>query len=396
MTTSDERPGATVLHFIPDERFGGPQQRVLQVSQALRKSGFRSIVVMPRGDDSFARMLSGAGIPCYRPYTFKRIRPTRNPLSHLVWLAYFVPSTLSLARIIRKERIDIVQTAASPLYLQGPFAAKLAGAKLVCCLEGMGTPKPLKAIVTPFIRHLPDRIITVSNAVRQFFFGEREVGKGVAVIHPPVDTSRFRPNPKSADKYRKEFGIDAGTKVVGTVGNINPDKGYEYFVSAARLIKDSFPEVKFVVVGKHLDTQEEYWNHLQASIAGASMEADFIWAGHRTDVPEMMNLMDVFVLGSVLEGAGMVIMEAMASGKPVVGTRVGGIPELIVDGETGTIVPPKDPKAIADAVLHLLRHPDQAREMGMRGRKRAIETFDVAICARKHQEMYEDILRRPS
>lgn len=379
------------MHVFPDERLGGPQQRVLQVAKGLEEHGFSSIVAMPEGDKTFANLLNKLGIPYYQVRNFKRQQPTLNPAHHIKWFLFFIPGMLSLMRLIKKNKVGIVHTYVSPIYLQGHLAAKLSGAKLVWELDDANIPKWLRVPLIPFFRFLPDKIAVGSKAANRHYFGNSTLAKETILLYPPQDTSKFHPDDKNVKEYRREFGLKAHDKVVGVVANIFPIKGYEYFFSAARLIREAFPKVKFLVVGEILKTREKYWQRLHRQIVDLQIEDDIILAGYRTDIPEILNTMDIFVLTSVSEASPAVILEAMSCAKPVVATRVGGVPELVIDRETGILVPPRDPKAISGAVLHLLNHPEEAREMGLKGRQRVIDHFDSAICIQKHEKIYKTV-----
>lgn len=369
-----------------------------KVATHLKKHGIHSIVAIPEGEDDYAKMLRELNISCYRISSLKRIKPSMNPFTHLKWLFFFPLSVFALIRLIRKCNVDIVQTGVSPVYLQGPIAAKLAGAKLIWYLEGVGIPLPLSGLIRilliPFFYTLGDRIVCASEAVSSFHLSGSTLGKNSMVIYPPVDTAQFKPDVSSIDEYRKKFGIEPGEKIVGIVGNINPAKGYEFFFRAIKTIKEQAPDTRFLVVGTKLDTQETYWQTLKAQIEDMKIEDDIIFTGYRNDIAEIMNVMDIFALTSVVEAAPIVIMEAMACARPIVATRVGGIPELIEDGDTGIIVPPRDSEAIADAILHLLNSPEEAQRMGINARERAIGHFDVEISARKHRKIYQSVLKQ--
>jgi glycosyltransferase involved in cell wall biosynthesis len=117
-----------------------------------------------------------------------------------------------------------------------------------------------------------------------------------------------------------------------------------------------------------------------------------VFAGHRTDVPEILQALDIFVLPSNWEGLPNAVLEAMAAGLPVVATRVGGVPEVVVEGQTGILVPPRDPNALADALLTLLRDPNLRRRMGQAGRQRVQEYFSVDQMVSKTETLYEQLL----
>lgn len=390
ISNKKKRIKTTILHIIPDERFGGPQQRTLQVAKCLKEDDFISIIAMPKGDKTFTNLLDDSGILHYQIKNFKKLPNLSNSLSVLSWLFHFIPSIFSLRSLIKRNKINIVH-ANGAMSLQVPLAAKIGGAKLIWHLNDINTPKRLKNLLFPFLHFLPDKVVVSAKAVKSYYFGEESAHTNdVTILYPPVDTNKFHPN-YNAEEYRIEFGLKESDKVVGIVGNINPAKGYEYFFHATKLIKESFPQVKFLIVGKRLETQEKYWQKLQSLITNLRIEKDVILAGLRTDIPQIMNIMDIFVTSSTSESFSMVTAEAMACAKPVVATRVGGVPELVIEGKTGILVPPKDPEAIAEAVLYLLNHPREAKEMGLKGRKRAIEYFDLEICTQRHKELYESL-----
>jgi len=393
----DKQKQIRVLNVIADERLGGPATYVLQVGKHLMKDGFYFTVAMPAGDKTAARLLWETGLSCYQLRNFKKLPRRTNIVTgfHWVlhWLFYFIPGMISLIRLIKKENIEIV-LADGALSLQVPLAAKLSGAKLVWRLSDLVAPKWFRVLLGPFLYFLPDELTACSKAAGRHYLGEKGILDGRCIlIYPPVDTNKFHPD-YNVVKYRKEFNLKPDEKVVGIVAHINPAKGYEYFVPAVKLIKDKFPNIKFLVVGKRLETQKDYWQRIQALIAKFELEKDFILTGERVDIPELMNLMDVFVLPSVSESFSRAAAEAMACTKPVVATRVGGVPEVVEDGKTGILVPPKDPKAIAEAVLYLLNHPEKAKEMGLKGRQRVIELFDTEKCVQKHKELYQSVLKR--
>lgn len=346
---------------------------------------------MPEGDKTFADILDDADIPYYQVRNFKRLPRPSDPLAIMRWLSYFIPCIVSLVRLIRRNKVDIVHVNGI-MNVQVSLATKLSGAKLVWHLNDVRNPKLFKPLLLPLLYLLPNRVATASEVVHRNYFGEgKNSVNNATILYPPVDTGKFHPG-YNVEGIRNELRLKGQDKIVGTVGNINPAKGYEYFFSAARFVKEAFPEVKFLVVGKRLETQEKYWQRLHTLILDLEIEDDIILAGYRADMPEVTNAMDIFVLASVLEAAPIVVLEAMACAKPVIATRVGGVPELVIDGETGILVPPKQPEAIAKAVLYLLNHPQEAGEMGLKGRQRVIDHFNLAMCAQRHEEIYKAVL----
>ena len=159
-----------------------------------------------------------------------------------------------------------------------------------------------------------------------------------------------------------------------------------------RLVGSAFPNARFLLVGADPDPDQLYLRELRAQIARTGMAERYDFLGYRDDIPDVMSMLDVAVLTSENEGLGRVLIEAMARSRPVVATSVGGIPEVVDDGETGTLIPCGAAEALASAVCDLLEHPDKARAMGEAGRRRAEVLFGIDAHVRSVEALYDEIL----
>ena len=379
----------TILYVLQYEIVGGPPLRVLQIAKHLRKK-YRPVVILPRGGNA-AEMFKKSGITTYEIH-LERLRYTLNPLIHLRYILYFASTVLRILKIIKSEDVDLV-IANNVMLLQAPIAAKLAGVKLIWHLEETVVPLWGKKIFSLIVRALANQIIVVSEAVRKFFYNSSScsLSQKIAIIHAPVDSRKFRPD-ISPDKVRSELGLSKTNPVIGIIGNINLLKGHRYFLEAASIIKHKYPSSKFLVVGPKLQDREAYFESLKALCDELSLNENVIFTGGRQDIPEIIAALDILVLSSLSEACPMVVLEAMATGKPVVATRVGGVPEEIVDGKTGILVPSQNSKAIADAVLTLLANRKKMEEMGIEGRIRVKKYFTIEICAQKTEAVYQSLL----
>jgi glycosyltransferase involved in cell wall biosynthesis len=386
-----EKEKITVLNFVPDERLGGPQRRVLEAAKRLKQKGIDTVVVVPKGDPTYAALLNEAGIDCRQTRAFRRLPRPTSPVSVAIWLMFFFPAVVLLSRVIRRYRAEVVHVNGI-LNLQVALAAKIAGAKLVLHVNDVRDLGLLKPPLRFLLLRLSDWVVMASAAAWNNWLGD---GCGepanVSVLYPPVDTQVFHPDQNGVEAKR-ELGIGPDDKVVGIVGNMNPVKGYEVFLTAAEMTRDMVPGVRFLIVGQTLDTQVGYWHSVQSLLQSLGLEKDVVLAGKRTDVAWMMSAMDVFVLTSRFEAAPIVLLEAAACGKPIVATRVGGVPELVSEGETAILVPPDDPGSVAEAVVRLLNNAEEARRIGASGRQWVVSRFDVAICAEKHEEVYRRLV----
>jgi glycosyltransferase involved in cell wall biosynthesis len=208
---------------------------------------------------------------------------------------------------------------------------------------------------------------------------------------PPVETLYHGPDPDvlgapiSADGVREEFGIPDGVPIVGTIANLKPHKGHEHLLRAAVTVRERIPEVRFVLVGQ--GPRETELRHLAAELG---IEDAVVFAGFRTDALRIAAAFDVFVLASLYEGLSIALVEAMALGKPPVITPVGGLGEVVTDGEHGLVVPVADPRALADAVLSLLQDEPLRKRLGNAARDR-VAAFDMLKAVRRMESVYEEL-----
>jgi len=193
---------------------------------------------------------------------------------------------------------------------------------------------------------------------------------------------------RDADEVRRALGLPEGAPLVGVVARLAPQKGILEFLDAARLIANSHPQVMCVIAGDGPLVQEA---HDRRTELGLATQVQFL--GHIDWARELLGALDLLVIPSLSEGSSVVAMEAMALGKPVVATSVGGVPEVVLDGETGLLVAASDPEKLARAVGDLLDDPDRAKTMGERGRARARAHFDLADMLERTKAVYADVLR---
>jgi glycosyltransferase involved in cell wall biosynthesis len=179
---------------------------------------------------------------------------------------------------------------------------------------------------------------------------------------------------------------------VGTVARLSSVKGHEYLLQAARWVIAKSPHTKFLIVGDGPCRPE-----LEKLARELQIDSHVVFTGIRTDIPEILTSIDLFVLPSAIrEGLSLAIAEAMAAGKPTIGTRIGGIPEIIRDGETGFIVPPKNSDAIAEKILYFLYHPEIAQNFGKAGRRWCEREYDSEVMADRFNKLYESVVYQQS
>jgi glycosyltransferase involved in cell wall biosynthesis len=207
-------------------------------------------------------------------------------------------------------------------------------------------------------------------------------------IYNGVDWKSFS-LPFDPEAKRKELKINSDEKVVGMVANLRPAKGYEYFIRAAAIIAESIPRVRFLIIGEE---EHQLKKRVTKEVDALGLKDKVTLLGFREDVPELLRILDVFALSSVSEGLSIATIEAMAAGVPAVVTRSGGPQELVLDGRTGFLVPPRDEKSLAEKVLLLLRNKKLATSLGKEAQVQVRTKFGIDRMIRNYQALYQECL----
>lgn len=350
---------------------GGGEISLLGLLETLDRSKYSPLVVCPSEGELAGEVRKlGIEVLLVPMGSLKFLNPFRFELS-----------VRQLKKMIWQREIDLVHANGSRCAVYGGLACRLAKVPMIWhvrILESDG-------LLDRGLAGLASMIITNSDAVKGRFKWMRDRSR-VETVYNGIDLEKFGALPRN-DDIRRELGVPLEAPLVGTVGRLDWYKAQQYFIQAAKQIKDAVLGTKFLVVGEGAKRAG-----LEALAAELGLREDVVFAGHRHDIPEIMAALDVFALSSVSEGFGRAAVEAMACGKPVVATRVGGLPEIVEDGVSGRLVPPADSTALAAAITGLLKDKAQAAAMGAAGRKRA-ENFSLARSAEKTQEVYDRVLR---
>jgi glycosyltransferase involved in cell wall biosynthesis len=380
-----------VLNSLTDPRVGGPQVLALGVAERLREHGIETVFLLPEGTDAFEERAAEAGFTVVRP-GLARLNPPRDIIANARYVVKFPVGVERIRRIIDRYSVDLVH-ASMTLNYQAVAAAKQASVPLAWLFNDTGTPWPLNRLTGHAARLFADEIGVAAEAVHPYFFPESIHSR---VIYSPVDVAEFDPNEVEPEKeqLRAELGIETGRPVIGTVGNINPIKGHIHLLRSIAQLEERYGPVTVPIVGRILDSRSEYFEKLKRLRTQLGLDDTVNFIGYRSDIPQILSLLDVFVLPSVAEACPISVLEAMAMERPVVATRVGGVPEQIVDGEHGWIVPPADPDALANALGEVLQSPAERRDRGKAARRRAVSRFSMEECVERHVELYHNALAK--
>jgi glycosyltransferase involved in cell wall biosynthesis len=302
-----------------------------------------------------------------------------------------VGALLFLFRLMRAEQVDVVHTylySRSSVY--GRLAAILARVPVIIAAEmGRVGQYPWKRwgaewLLTRFTAHF----VALSQATRVDLIHTQQVPPSkVTVIYPGVDLTRFDVQ-ETPSIVRCGLGLPDHALVIGVVARLDPVKGHADLIAALPRILQAVPTTRLVFIG---DGPAATGLRRQVHEVGLAEQVHFF--GGRRDIPRLLRALDVFVLPSRQEGLGLAIIEAMAAGLPVVATRVGGIPEVVVDGETGLLVASGNSVELADAIVYLLSNPHIRRQMGVRGRQRVEAHFTTQQTATNLETLYRRLLR---
>ena len=286
-----------------------------------------------------------------------------------------------LLDLMRRERFDIVHAHWRPDYVVSATLARLSG--IPVNLLSHHSPRPLKTKeVFLYPRFLYDRIIALSESVRGMLVGQGLPADKVVTIHHGTDTAAFRHTTLPPEDVLRDWQIPSDRLVVGIVGRIAPEKGIICLLEALSRLPDV--PLHLVIIGD--GPQEE---EVRATIARLALGERVTIAGFRKDVNNAINALDVLVLASTWqEPCAAVVQQAMALGKPVIGTDAGGTPEMIADGETGMIVPPADADALANALRTFAAEPARRASMGVAGRERVDRLFTLQRMVDQNEALY--------
>ena len=355
----------TILHTEASLGLGGQELRIVAESRWLRDNGWGALIACQPESRLFAEART-AGVDAVA------VR-MRNAVD--------LGALLALRRLMKALAVDLVHTHSSTDSWSGALAAKSLRLPVV------RSRHVSIAIRSALVYRLADRIVTSGEAVRAIVVRAGIAPERVVAIPPGVDTARFHPA-VSGKTVRDELRLGAGELLVGLVANIRGSKGHNVFLEAAREILRQAPLTRFLIVGDGVGYDE-----VRRRVSDLGLAEHATMTGFRRDIPEVMAALDVLVLPSIRsEATSQVIPQALAVGTPVVATTVGGSPELVRDGETGRLVPPEDPPALARAVLEILRDPERARAMGRAGQAAISAGLTLDASMARTTAVYRELL----
>jgi glycosyltransferase involved in cell wall biosynthesis len=365
-----------ILFVVNGFAVGGGELKLLELVSELKKrygGRYRAVVAAV-----------GQSGPLHDPFAAAADRVSVFSKKH----PYDVSQVAGLLRLIREERIEVVQTTLFYADVIGTLAARLAGVTRIISWEAVTQPYGFKQMTAYRLAAKGFRMsVSVSDAIRlQVRDGRRVPGSRTRTIPYGVDTRKFRPVSGGAS-LRRALGIPRNGLVFGTIARLTEQKGHRYLLEALPEIVRGRPDAFFVFAG-----DGPLRDSLEAMVSSLGMRDHVRFLGFRGDIPELMGSFDAFVLPSLYEGLPNAALEAMACGKPVIATAVDGTPEAVLHGTTGWLVPPRDPRALAGAVLGFCSDRRLMRTLGRNGRERAVKRFGIDGQITAFDELYRQLL----
>lgn len=354
------------------EIIGGGEVSLLTLLKGLDRANWAPILVVP-SEGQVAAGSRALGIPAY-VIPLPGLRRPRPALFQSLW---------RLTGLVRKTAAVLLHANGSRAMFYAGVAGLLTGRPVVWHLRVLDHDPTLDWLLA----RLATRTITNSKAVRGRLRRWPRAHDRSVVVPNGIDLDTFVPL-KKLDTVRNELGLHPGKRVIGTVGRLVPFKGHRYLLDAFVLILQNNTGIRLLIVG---DGPEREALERRAQALGIASAVTFL--GHREDVADLLSVMDIFVLPSVEEGFGRVVLEAMALKLPVVATAAGGVVEVVEDKVTGLLVRSEDPRALASAIETFLEDPACARAMGFAGRRRVEQYYTLRRHAQLVEAVYDEVAR---
>lgn len=371
-----------ILHLINTFSVGGAENHLLSLVRGLSREKYDITVAFFKEEAQEARSL----VPDFQALGV--------PVVDLQMSGPIDPAALvRLAALLRRERFDILHTHLFRADVLGAVIGRLMGVPIVLSSVHSRPPfflrNPIKALLNRFSARLDDRVIVISDAIGRYLTQRINLDPQKMVrIHYGLERQDSHATAEPA-RVRRAFGLANEIPLIGTVARLEPEKGQDVLVRAMPRVLERVPAAHLLLIGHDW---QGFRDELQALAEGLGV-ADYVtFAGFRSDVPRLLPGLDLFVVPSRAEGFGLVLLEAMQWDLPIVATTAGSIPEIVLDGETGRLVPPDAPAPLAEAIVELLADPERAAALGRAGGRRLREHFTWERMIRETEAVYDELV----
>lgn len=360
-----------ILHLDSEKTWRGGQAQVFYLACGLKERGHQIAIACPEEGPLF-RKCRLAGLITY-PVKMRG--------------EWDIASAWQIARLIRKEKPQIIHihSAAAHTLAQIAWIFRFSSRPKVVLSRRVDFHIRKNPISYVKYRFRIERIVAVSSGVKQVLIEDGLANEKITVIHDGIDLRRFETMGK-ADYLYQELGLDPTQPVVGIIAALAGHKDHRNFLKAASIVSSYLPRVQYLVVG-----EGDLRRDLEILSKELSLEDKIKFLGFREDVMQILTILDLFVLSSYLEGLCTSLLDAQAAGVPVVATKTGGVPEIIKDGVNGLLVPPRDSKSLAEAIIRLLKDKLLAKQMSSSG-KEMVKGFSKEVMISETERVYNELM----
>jgi glycosyltransferase involved in cell wall biosynthesis len=381
-----------VTRIVARLNIGGPAVHIINLTTGLDPDRFDSQLIVGRPGPDEGDMGYQAAQKGIDPLTIPELGRELSPLGDL-------RTTVKLARIFRRDKPDIVETHTAKAGAVGRLAARLANVPIVIhvfhghVFHSYFGPLRSEMFVNfeRTLARITDRIITVSPAQRRDIVDVYGIAPPERVLTVPLglDLEPFRRAKQTCHgRFRASLGVPTEALLVGFVGRLTAVKNPSLFVESAGHVVQQFPQTRFVFVG-----DGELRPALEEQTDALGLAQHVIFAGWQVDMPAVYADLDLLALTSLNEGTPVTVIEALATGIPVVASAVGGVPDVLKDQETGTLVPSGDAERLAKAIIELLRAPERGQVLAYAGQQSVLGRFDLARLINVMDSLYFALLK---
>jgi len=377
-----------LLYIFNNPIYGGAHVQLLRLREPLAERGVETLALTTDEPASGQDRLRESGVDV-TAIPLHRLRATPDPRIQLPFLASFRREVTAIRRFIRVRGVDVVQVH-GPTNAHGAIAAAREGAAVVWQIYDTVAPMPLRRVTMPLVTRVADAITCWGRALAEEHPGALSLRERCIVVFPPVDVAEFRYDERRRATARAELGLPDDAFAIGTVGNRNPAKGHDLLIEAAAALVARRPGVHFRVLGASSPAHATFETGLHERVAALGLGDRLRFIDPGTRVADLVGGLDLFTMTSPPRSEGMptAMLEAMAAGLPVVSTDVAAVRELVKVGETGLLVPPLDPRALADAYDRVAADAALRTGLGGAGLRRAETHFSLDALADLHHRAH--------
>ena len=364
------------MHLINSYSLGGAEKLAINIATRMDRTRFDIFIcsIASKKDKIERDMRKKLGNCGIKTFTIDKITNKQRFIS-----------IIKLVKILSKNKIDILHTHCPSPDFYGKVSAFLINLDLV--FSTIHNTKGYSKYIEKIMNNFTTKYIAISGEVEEYALKVLKIpSKKLKIIYIGIDAENFTNYLVKKEEKFKELGINSYDKIVTTVGRVNQQKGHIYFIKAAELVLKKFPNTHFLIVGNTKNDKNLY-KKLLKMIKNKNLENNITFTGIVKNIPEILAISDIFVQPSIFEGFACVTIEAAMAGLPIVATDVGSIGQVVVDKESGLIVPSKDSNALANEIEFLLSDENRAKKMGLKGIRMA-KKFKIEKTVSEYGRLY--------